>query len=63
MVLHVGFAFEWDFPFELKHQNTSTMLLAGKGVGPFSGPLGAKNVAAEFVKLMKPYRMDATPKK
>jgi hypothetical protein len=56
-VLVVGYTFAWDFPFELKHQNTSLMLLAGKGSGPFSGPAGAASVASQFVKLAKPYRV------
>ncbi len=56
-VLTVGYTFAWDFPFELKHQNTSIVLLSGKGVGPFSGPLGAASVATEFVKAAKPYRV------
>src|SRR5262249_42490006 len=36
VVLEVGYTFAWDFPFALKHQNTSIILLSGKGVGPFS---------------------------
>ena len=55
-VLHVGYTFAWDYPFQLKHQNTSTVLFAGKGAGPFSGPAGAASVASEFVKLAKPFR-------
>jgi hypothetical protein len=34
-VLDVGYTFAWDFPFELKHQNTTIVLLSGKGVGRF----------------------------
>lgn len=56
VILKVGYTFAWDFPFELLHQNTSLMLIAGKGTGPFSGPAGATSVAREFVKLMKPFR-------
>jgi S1-C subfamily serine protease len=55
-ILVVGYTFAWDFPFELKHPSSSIVLLAGKGEGPFSGPLGAINVASEFVKAAKPYR-------
>jgi S1-C subfamily serine protease len=55
-VLEVGYTAPWDFPFALKHQNTSTVLLAGKGTGPFSGPAGAASVAREFIKLAKPHR-------
>ncbi|HEX8713866.1 MAG TPA: S1C family serine protease [Terracidiphilus sp.] len=55
-VLVVGYTFAWDYPFELIHQNTSTVLLAGKGSGALSGPAGAASVAAQFVKLMQPYR-------
>ena len=62
-VLEVGYTFAWDFPFELKHQNTTIVLLAGKGVGPFSGVAGAASVASEFVKLAKPYRVASEKKK
>lgn len=55
-VLTVGYTFAWDYPFELKHQNTSTMLVGGIGYGPFSGPLGAFSVAEEFVNAVRPYR-------
>jgi hypothetical protein len=60
-ILVVGYTFAWDFPFELKHQGTSVVLLAGKGVGPFSGQIGAISVASQFVKGAKPYRT-APPK-
>jgi hypothetical protein len=53
VLLHVGYTFAWDYPFQLKHQNTTVVLLAGKGQGPFSGPLGAADVAREFVKAVK----------
>jgi hypothetical protein len=40
------------------------VVLAGKGVGVFSGPAGARSVAVELVKLLKPYRTPKeTPKK
>jgi hypothetical protein len=39
------------------------VLLAGKGEGPFSGPLGAADVAREFVKLAKPWRTAQEQKK
>jgi hypothetical protein len=55
-VLVVSYTFAWDYPFELRHQNTTTVLLAGKGEGPFSPPLGAADVARQFVKLAKPWR-------
>ena len=60
VVLVVGYTFAWDYPFELRHQNTTTVLLAGKGEGPFSGPAGAASVARNFVKLARPWR---TPEK
>jgi hypothetical protein len=63
VVLAVSYTFAWDYPFELRHQNTTTVLLAGKGEGPFSGPLGAANVARELVKLLKPYRTEKEPEK
>ena len=56
VVFEVTYTFAWDYPFELRHQNTTAVLLAGKGEGPFSGPLGAADVAYEFVRLAKPYR-------
>lgn len=56
VVLSVSYTFAWDYPFQLKHQNSSTVLLAGKGVGPFSGPAGAISTAGQFVKLAKKYR-------
>jgi hypothetical protein len=62
-VLIVTYTFAWDYPFELQHQNTTTVLLAGKGEGPFSGPLGAADVAREFVKAAKPWRVTPAPKK
>jgi hypothetical protein len=56
VVLKVSYTFAWDYPFELRHQNTTIVLLAGKGEGPFSGPLGAADVAREFVNVTKPWR-------
>ncbi len=58
-VLEVGYTFAWEYPFELRHQNTSIVLLAGKGSGPFSGPAGAASVASQFVKIAKPWRTGA----
>lgn len=58
-VLEVSYQFAWDFPFSLKHQNTSVVLVSGKGTGPFSGPRGATSVAAELVKVLRPYRAAA----
>lgn len=55
-VLTVSYTFAWDFPFQLRHQNTTIILLAGTGEGPFSGPLGATDVARVFVDLAKPWR-------
>jgi len=60
VVLKVSYTFAWDYPFELRHQNTTTVLLAGKGIGPFSGPAGAASVAYEFVQAAKERR--AVPK-
>jgi hypothetical protein len=63
VVLEVGYTFAWDYPFSLRHQNTSIVLLTGKGYGPFSGPAGAASVAKELTKLLKPYRAaPPTPK-
>ena len=60
VVLKVSYTFAWDYPFEPLHQNTTTVLLAGKGIGPFSGPAGAASVAYEFVNAAKEHR--AIPK-
>ena len=57
VVLVVSYTFAWEYPFELRHQNTTAVLLAGKGIGPFSGPAGAASVASEFVSLAKPFRI------
>lgn len=62
-VLKVGYTFAWDYPFELRHQNTTIILLAGKGQGPFSGPLGAADVARQFVNVAKPWRKPIQAKK
>jgi hypothetical protein len=55
-VLEVGYVFAWDYPFELKHPDSSLVLLAGKGYGPMSGQIGATSVANQFFKLIAPYR-------
>ena len=57
VVLEVGYTFAWDYPFSLKYQDTSVVLVSGKGSGPFSGPAGATSVASEFAKLLKAYRV------
>ena len=55
-VLTVGYTFAWDYPFALRHQNTTMILVSGKGEGPFSGPLGATDVARQFVNAVKAWR-------
>jgi|GEM_PF-1892587 len=60
VLLEVGYTFAWDYPFQLKHQNTTIVLLSGKGVGPFSGSLGAADVARELVNAVKHARKQAT---
>jgi hypothetical protein len=60
VVLTVNYTFAWDYPFSLQHQNTSLVLLSGKGSGPFSGPKGAASVASELVKALKTYRIAPT---
>lgn len=60
-ILVVGYVPVWDFPFELKHQATSTVLLAGTGYGPLSGRIAAVDVATRFVKAAKALR--APPEK
>ena len=55
-VLVVGYTFAWDYPFQLRHQNTTTVLVSGKGLGPFSGVAGAASVAEELTKALRPYR-------
>lgn len=57
VLLNVSYTFAWDYPFQLKHQNTTIVLLAGKGLGPFSGPAGAADVAREFVEAVKRSRV------
>jgi hypothetical protein len=56
VILKVSYTFAWDFPFELTHRNTTIVLLSGKGEGPFSGPLGAADVARNLVNMAKPWR-------
>jgi len=63
VVLVVSYTFAWDYPFELRHQNTTMVLLAGKGEGPLSGPLGAADVARVFVDLATPWRKQLEKKK
>ena len=55
-VLTVSYTFAWDYPFALRHQNTTMILVSGKGEGPFSGPLGATDVARQFVNSVKAWR-------
>jgi len=56
VVLEVSYTFAWDYPFALRHQNTTMVLVSGKGEGPFSGPLGAADVARQFVNAVKQWR-------
>jgi hypothetical protein len=63
VVLEVSYTFAWDYPFKLWHQNTTLILLAGKGEGPFSGPLGAADVARVFVDMATPWRSGKEQKK
>ena len=60
-VLSVSYNFAWDYPFVLRHQNTTTVLLGGKGEGPFSGPLGAWDVARQFVNAARKWRLEPEP--
>jgi hypothetical protein len=55
-VLRVSYTFAWEYPFELMHRNTTIVILSGKGEGPFSGPLGAADVARNFVNAAKAWR-------
>lgn len=61
-VLTVGYTFAWDYPFALRHQNTTMVLVSGKGEGPFSGPLGATDVARQFVNAVKAWREEKKAK-
>jgi hypothetical protein len=63
VVLTISYTFAWDYPFVLRHQNTTLVLLAGKGEGPFSGPLGAADVARVFVNLAEPWRSEPAKNK
>jgi hypothetical protein len=60
-VFKISYTFAWDYPFELRHQNTTIVLLSGKGEGPMYGPLGAVDVARQFVKAAKPWREEKEP--
>jgi hypothetical protein len=60
-VFKISYTFAWDYPFELRHQNTTIVLLSGKGEGPMYGPLGAVDVARQFVKAAKPWREEKKP--
>jgi hypothetical protein len=60
--LEVSHTFAWDFPFSLRHQNTSVVLAWGTGYGPFSGSLGAASVAAELATQLKGCRAEASSK-
>jgi hypothetical protein len=56
VILEVAYTFAWDYPFALRHQNSSVVLVSGKGTGPFSAPLGAKSVAEQLAKSLKAHR-------
>ena len=56
ITLEISFTLPWDYPFEIRHRQTTVTLLTGKGNGPFSAPAGAASVAREAVKLLTPYR-------
>ena len=60
-MLFVAYTFAWDYPFSLKHQSTTIVLVAGKGSGPLSGPAGATSVAKELCKALKQYRPPTSP--
>ncbi len=60
-VFRISYTFAWDYPFELRHQNSTIVLLSGKGEGPMYGPLGAVDVARQFVKAAKPWREEKKP--
>ena len=55
VVLEVAYTFMWDYPFSLRHQNTSIVLVSGKGAG-VGGAAAAASVAKELAKLLRPYR-------
>jgi hypothetical protein len=55
VILEVAYTFMWDYPFSLKHQNTSIVLVSGKGAG-VGGAAAAASVAQELAKLLRPYR-------
>jgi len=60
-VFRISYTFAWEYPFELRHQNTTIVLLSGKGEGPMYGPLGAVDGARQFVKAAKPWREEKKP--
>jgi hypothetical protein len=57
VVLEVGYTFPRTYPFSLKHQNTSVVLVSSQGSGSFLRGRGANGVAEELSKLLKPYRV------
>jgi hypothetical protein len=63
VILDVSYTFAWDYPFSLKYQNSSVVLLTGKGYGPFSGAAAAASVADELTRALKPYRQAQTTAK
>jgi hypothetical protein len=62
VILDVSYTFPFDFPFTLRYQNSSVVLLSGKGTGAFSGPAGAASVVDELTKALKSHRQ-APPQK
>jgi len=60
-VFRISYTFAWEYPFELRHQNSTIVLLSGKGEGPMYGPLGAVDVARQFVKAAKAWREEKKP--
>jgi hypothetical protein len=61
VILEISYTFPFDYPFTLKYQNSSVVLLSGKGTGAFSGQAGATSVVTELTKALKPYRQDPPP--
>jgi hypothetical protein len=61
VILEVSYTFAFDYPFTLHYQNSSVVLLSGKGTGAFSGPAGATSVVSELTKALKPYRQPTPP--
>jgi hypothetical protein len=54
-VLIIRHSAGWEFPFELKSPDRTTLLLFGAGRG-YDGKTAAANIAIDFIQKTRPYR-------